>query len=534
MKRQDQSHRFWFGASFVLLVVACLSRSAGQQQVDAFAPSPKRRARHRQHSTPKNQPEHFLLPLKHFPLSKKRLSCKQGRALSLSSFENEEIEVNTEKEQGSVLGAALLFAGTAIGAGMLALPAETAASGYVPSIASLLLCWLFTFVTSLVTLEASWTVSNSDTFNKATSRGDGGSSGGGFISISQETLGPVGEVITALLFWFLLTSIVTAYTSEGGALVSEFAREQLGNDSMLLPSPALGSVLFVSLFAGLDFFGTKGVDLVNRVLVAGLVITFLGLLGIGLPQVDASLLVRADWTAVYPDVISVGILSLGAQNVVPTLLSYLGGDATRTKRAIVLGSLIPLAMYTLWESVFLGIVPYDPTLSASKMEIVSALGQASSGNGNIVQELVEIFSACAIGSSMAGASVSLVDFFQDAMGTLGLFPPAQQESSANEKPLLTKRLLAASLALGPPLGIACFDPDAFLGVLENVGLLGGVSLYGVLPALALVQLRQRSFTQDEPMPGRLFGGLPVIYALIGVSFVLVLSDVVELGGRLQQ
>jgi len=38
-----------------------------------------------------------------------------------------------DTEEGSVIGASLLFAGTAIGAGMLALPAETAAAGFFPS-----------------------------------------------------------------------------------------------------------------------------------------------------------------------------------------------------------------------------------------------------------------------------------------------------------------------------------------------------------------------------------------------------------------
>lgn len=294
------------------------------------------------------------------------------------------------------------------------------------------LCWCFTYVTSIVTLEASWTVSQDSTMK-----------GSGFLSMTQRTLGPVGEVVTALLFWFLLTSIVTTYTSEGGELISKLAQKQFIVDSGLSTglSPTIGSALFMTFFAGLDFFGTERVDLVNRVLVIGLVTTFLGLLGIGLPRVDTSLLYRADWITVYPDVISVGILSLGAQNVVPTLLKYLGGDAERTKRAILFGSLTPLVMYTLWELVFLGIVPYDP--SGSKMEIVSTLGTTG---GAIVEELVKIFSACAIGSSMAGASVSLIDFFEDAIANLG----RKDENKSEEKTASASRLVAISLALGPP------------------------------------------------------------------------------------
>jgi tyrosine-specific transport protein len=426
--------------------------------------------------------------------------------------EEDPFDASSEKEEGSVLGASLLFAGTAIGAGMLALPAETASSGFVPSISSLFLCWAFTFITSLVTLEASWTVGR-----------DPSKEGSGFLSITRSTLGPFGEVLTAILFWFLLTSIVVAYTSEGGALISEFAQEQLANGATEgILSPKIGSTAFMAFFSSLAIFGTEQVDIVNRVLVAGLVVSFLGLLGIGLPQIDAILLSRADWGNIYPQVISVGILSFGAQNVVPTLLQYLGGDAVRTQKAVLTGSLIPLIMYSRWESVFLGIVPWDPESTGSKMDVVAAL--ATTG-GAMVQELVEVFSACAIGSSMAGASVSLVDFFQDAISS--------RFHGGDDLPVesgLGKRLVAAGVALGPPLAAAlALGPDAFLGVLENAGLVGGVSLYGLLPALAVINLRgTKADKGSESMPGRLVGGFPALYMIVAVSAALVVPDIVRL------
>jgi tyrosine-specific transport protein len=204
-------------------------------------------------------------------------------------------------------------------------------------------------------------------------------------------------------------------------------------------------------------------------------------------------------------------------------LQYLGGDAVRTQRAVLIGSLIPLIMYSLWESVFLGIVPWDPESGGSKMDVVTALGTTG---GSIVQELVEVFSACAIGSSMAGASVSLVDFFQDAI--------ASRISGGDDSPResgLGKRLLAAGVALGPPLAAALvLGPDAFLGVLENAGLIGGVSLYGLLPALAMINLRRNE--GSESMPGRLIGGIPALYMIVAVSTALVVPDAVRLGANL--
>jgi len=447
-----------------------------------------------------------------------------------------------EAQQGSIFGASLLFAGTAIGAGMLALPAETAPAGFLPSEASLLACWVFTYATSIVTLEACWTVDAQRDRDRSSAGAitlqrakDEEESGAGFLSIAQTTLGPTGAAVTAILFWFLLTSIIVAYTSEGGELVSQAVAEFSGS-SIQLPA-AIGSAAFMAFFASLAIFGTERVDLVNRILVAGLITTFLGLLGIGLPQIHTDLLSRVDWGVVYPPVVAVGILSFGAQNVVPTVLEYLGRDSERTRRAVFIGSLIPLVMYSLWEAVFLGMVPYDPDSEGSKMQIVTALDDVG---GTIVKDAVEIFSACAIGSSMAGASVSLVDFFQDALAS-GYSRTGDTHAEDNElatespPPPLGGRLLAVAVALGPPLGLACAFPGAFLSALENAGLLGGVSLYGVIPALAVIKLRDRSAALDvdkgdEPstfMPGRLLGGIPALYAILAISIVLILPEIVR-------
>lgn len=145
-------------------------------------------------------------------------------------------------------------------------------------------------------------------------------------------MGASGELITAALFWFLLTSIIVAYTSGGGKLIAAAVGMGL--------SPSYGSVIFMAFFATLALFGTERVDLVNRVMVGGLVLSFGWLLGLGIPHIDSKLLLRTDYGAIWPSGISVGILSFGAQNVVPTLLNYLGGDARRTKQVFVWGSLL--------------------------------------------------------------------------------------------------------------------------------------------------------------------------------------------------
>jgi tyrosine-specific transport protein len=433
-------------------------------------------------------------------------------------------EDNHEGGDGSIAGASLLFAGTAVGAGMIALPAETLNAGFIPSISGLSVCWLFTYVTSMLTLEASWLAC---TQNEDES-GDI-NNGGGFLSISKLSLGVTGEVITAALFWFLLTAIVVAYTAEGGQLIAQFAKEF--TDTTTIISPTVGSLLFASCFASFAIAGTSRVDILNRVFVLGLVATFIVIVGTISPFVQVSNLVsQSDWTVVYPAGISIGILSFGAQNVVPTILQYLNYDPQKTQKAILIGSLIPLFLYTIWETVFLGIIDAS-TVDSNSMEVVNVLGQIG---GTTMTDLVELFSICAIGSSMAGASVSLVDFFVDALGLLskdGSTSKTEKMQAVHNNTVGTgTRTIAAIFALVPPVLISYAFPDVFLTALEEAGLLGGVSLYGILPALCLLSLRSAdNSSETKAMPGRLGGGKATLFALLTISSALVLPEIVHVG-----
>mmetsp|Transcript_31813 Transcript_31813/g.64307 ORF Transcript_31813/g.64307 Transcript_31813/m.64307 type:complete len:489 (-) Transcript_31813:61-1527(-) len=437
-------------------------------------------------------------------------------------FLSNDHEVN-ETGGGSIAGASLLFAGTAVGAGMIALPAETLTAGFIPSISGLSVCWLFTYVTSMLTLEASWLACTQNDEEES-----GENTGGGFLSISKMALGVPGEVITASLFWFLLTAIVVAYTAEGGQLIAQVAKEVTDTTTI---SPTVGSFLFASCFASFAIAGTSRVDIINRVFVLGLVATFIGIVMQISTSISVSNLSHADWSAVYPAGISIGILSFGAQNVVPTILQYLNYDPEKTQKAILLGSLIPLFLYTIWEAVFLGIIDAS-TADSNSMEAISVLGKTG---GTTVTDLVELFSICAIGSSMAGASVSLVDFFVDAINLLSKDDP---ESKTEEMSTVNKsnavgagtRTIAAVFALAPPFLISYAFPDVFLTALEEAGLLGGVSLYGILPALCLLSLRSAdNSSETKAMPGRLGGGKATLFALLTISSALVLPEIVHVG-----
>jgi tyrosine-specific transport protein len=149
-----------------------------------------------------------------------------------------------------VLGGAFLVAGTSIGAGMLGLPVLTGVGGFGPAVFVCLLCWLFMTCTGLLMLEICLKLPP----------------GANLISMATTYLGTTGKILAWALYLFLFYCLSIAYLSCGGGLLSKW----LG-----LSSLATSSILFVLLLAPFVYLGTKLVDRINLVLMAGLVGSYL-------------------------------------------------------------------------------------------------------------------------------------------------------------------------------------------------------------------------------------------------------------------
>ena len=85
------------------------------------------------------------------------------------------------------IGGALLVAGTAIGAGMLALPVVPGMGGFRPATLIFLICWIFSACTGLLLLEICLWMPND----------------ANIISMAHHLLGPIGKVAAWLLYIFL-------------------------------------------------------------------------------------------------------------------------------------------------------------------------------------------------------------------------------------------------------------------------------------------------------------------------------------------
>lgn len=414
-------------------------------------------------------------------------------------------------QPGSVLGATALVAGTTIGAGVLALPAVTLPAGVIPSTIALLLAWLYAVISGLLIAEVNLQMMSQSGVPTL-----------GFLSMIEQTLGKVGARIAGGTYLFLHYALLVAYIAQGG----EILLSAIAKLSPFMPNPAIvnlvttlsssqwiGTVLFTGVFGGILFWGrSQLVERVNNGLVAIVVLSFLGLLILAIGQIHIEQAVFQNWTAL-PPAISVMLVALFFHNVIPVITTQLEGDAQKIKRAIVVGSGIPLLMFLLWNAVILCSI--SPEIRANVQSIQGGFDPLKllreGGAGNAISVIISIFSEFAIVTSFIGFVYGLIDFFQDAF----------QVRTEDAK----RRFSLYSLVLLPSLGISTLNPNIFLTALEYTGTFSISVLGGILPAVMAWKQRstQRSMN-PAPVPQFVPGGTGLLSLMVGVAGLVFLRQ----------
>jgi tyrosine-specific transport protein len=374
---------------------------------------------------------------------------------------------------GTVFGGGLILAGTAIGGGMLALPVLTGAGGFLPAVVIYILCWLFMTATGLLLLEVFlWSKEEVN-----------------IVSMAKMTLGLPGKIAAWILYLFLFYSLTTAYVSGGGGLVKDLfeAFDQKGTP------PWLGPLIFVLIFAPFVASGAKSVDRINRVLMAGLILSFLIFIVLGIQHIEIDYLSRFSWPLALIAT-PVVFTSFGFQGTVPSITNYLERNPHKVKKAIIWGTTLPLLTYIIWEVLILGVVPIEQ-LEQAKLQGQTAVAPLK----NILHipwlyKIGEFFAFFAIVTSFLGVTLGLLDFMSDGLKI---------------KKNLPGRLLLSLIIYIPPLTFAMINPCLFLNALHYAGGLGCALLLGLLPILMVWR-------------GRYILKFKSVYALFGGRVLLTL------------
>ena len=393
-------------------------------------------------------------------------------------------------DRGSLFGAMLLIAGCCIGAGMLGLPVISSVAGFKPSLAMFIVSWLFMTATALLLLEVNLWFKNDVSL----------------ITMAGRTLGVGGKIVAWVCFAFLFYALGIAYIAGSGELIVSFIEEFT---TFSFPT-WVGSLAVSLIFGCFVYLGTFAVDRFNRILMAGLVLTYLLLVVLGAPHVERSNLDYQNWSVIAL-IAPVMIISFGFHNMIPSLTTYLGGDIKRLRLAIICGSSLPLIIYIIWEWLILGLVPTDrgegfqQVVDEGRMA-TEILKQAVGALW--VGEVAQYFAFFAIITSFLGNSLSFVDFLADGL---------QVKKDARGK------LLLCLLVIAPPFILSVLYPRIFLLALNYAGAFGAVILFGVLPALMVWSGRYiKGISGDKIVPGgKITLGAIILFAIWVIGMQLM-------------
>jgi tyrosine-specific transport protein len=376
----------------------------------------------------------------------------------------------------------LLVAGSCIGAGMLALPILTGLAGFFPSLSILLLSWAFMTFTGLLLIEVNGWFSNQVNL----------------ISMAGESLGKKGRLTAWIAYLFLFYSLLVAYTAASGSVFSAILDALFHID---LPAPA-ASTFFTFLFGYIVYLGTRPVDLFNRLLMVGLIVSYLGMIALGLSRIDPELLAHSKPEFLLL-ALPVLVVSFGFQNMIPSVTAYMKGDLKRVKMTIIGGSLLALFVYLVWSLLVLGVVSFESIEQSytkgeeATIALRSALGSAS------IAHFAQGFAFFAIVTSFLAQGLTLTHFLADGF-----------------KIAPTRKNLPwfCALALLPPLFFALYNPQIFFRALSFAGGVCAMILFGILP-VSMAWIGR--YVKKHPSHYRVKGGkISLVLAFLFSVFVI--------------
>lgn len=422
---------------------------------------------------------------------------------SLEYEEDEDGVVQSTHKKGSIISAVALVSGTTIGAGVLALPHATAAAGFLPSSAALGIAWVYMTLSGLLIAEL--------TLNRI---GTSGRPGLGLLELYENSLGKNWGRVGGAAYFFLHYAILVAYIAQGGTQL-DGVMESLGLSDLAASTPGMGQALFAGGIGAVLFASSNAaIQKINNVLVLGVVISFLGIVGVGSTSADFGSLINP--ALQHPEQVvncfPILFLSLVYQNVVPSVVTQLEGNRSKITTSIIAGTFIPFVMFLVFNAVVLGnAISAGVDLTVEGVNPVALLQSTSGGAGNLVGNLVGGFSALAVTTTLVGLTYGLVDAWTDVFKL-----PTEGKDFENMKPALY------ALIFLPPTVMAMGNTDIFYNALDFAGAFGVSTLFLVLPPFMV--WKERYGEEQTPLatkPMVPFGKIPLasMYKAAGTLIV---------------
>ncbi|MEZ9555153.1 amino acid permease [Vibrio splendidus] len=376
-----------------------------------------------------------------------------------------------------MMGSSLIIAGTALGAGMLAIPMVLAQFGLLYGTLLMVLICFGTTYAALLLLEA-------------TIKAGGGL---GLNSIARKTLGKQGQLLTNGLLYALLTCLLMAYILGAGDLLSKL----LSNFGVELTATT-SQVVFTLLVGAVVASGTGVIDKLNRALFFVMLASLFATMVFLAPSMTQENLMQVT-SHDHVDLIKTSAIlftSFGFMVVIPTLVSY-NHEATdkQLRNMVIVGSLIPLVCYLCWLFAVVGNLSEEQFRSFKNVsDLMAAFEAQSPWVGNVL-------------STFTGLAL-LTSFFGVAMALFN-----QNKDMFNQNTAVT---YCISFIL--PLAGSLLAADKFLQVLNYAGII----LVFLAVFVPLVMVHKQRFMKVAEDRYSAEGGRPMmLFSLLFGCFLLI-------------
>lgn len=371
---------------------------------------------------------------------------------------------------------------------MLAFPIASGLAGFFPSIVTFLIAWSFMTIASFYLLEVNLR------FGCDVS----------LVTMAEKTLGKWAAALTWITFLFLFYAICVAYITGTTSLVDgvfrlHFNWEVAGWKISLFSTLIVGFIIF---------FGHWLTVTLNRLLMFGLVIAYVGLVAIISPHIEPKNLMHVDASNAILS-LPIMMVAFGFQNLIPSLTDIYRADAIQMKKVIWGGGLFALFIYLIWQLIVQGVLPLNGPYGIidsvkNGREAAQSLVYTTKRPG--LEAFAWVFAFFAIATSFLAQSLSIFDFISDGLQIA--------------RDTFYKRVVLIVLSLGPPFLVALIWPKLFLAALSFAGGICAMILFGILPALMCLKGR----VQEPVAQYRVSGGKALIYTVITVASLVILIE----------
>ena len=389
----------------------------------------------------------------------------------------------------TVLGGAMIAAGTKIGAGMLSLPIASAGMWFGWTALIMVMTVFFMFVTAEQILEVNLN------YNP----------GASFDTLVKDNLGNAWRIINGFSVAFVLYILLYAYVVGSGSVISNTLEK---NYDIAFPRYQ-SSFIFALLLTAIVWWSTKAVDRISTILMIGMFITLFaavtGLLG----QIEIPYLFEPNGESRYAIYAFASLpfflTSFCFHASVPSFVKYYGIESGKIRKAIIWGMIITFIFYLFWMVAIMGSIDRVSFLSVGEDQVAWLLNQVSASQ--FAGLALRFFAFFAVVTSFLGAGLGLFDYIAD------LFKIDDSHKG---------RLLTAVITFLPPTILGMIFPSGFILAIGYAGLFAAIWSV-IVPAVMVINYRKRHDKSHNKVTFRAFGGKVMPYIIIIYGLVAIIS-----------